>query len=41
MIIVEFLRRGRLFDRVECKNCIFRGIRYCWNECPYDIWRSP
>jgi len=24
MIVVDFLSRGRLFDRIECKNCVLR-----------------
>ena len=33
-------RRLRLFDRPECRNCVFKGGSYCWNQCPYNIWRK-
>jgi hypothetical protein len=35
-----FVTRRRLFDRLECKNCVFKGGGYCWNQCPYNIWRK-
>jgi hypothetical protein len=35
----QLVSRPRRFDRVECKNCIFKGGSYCWNQCPYNIWR--
>jgi len=34
-----FVSKPRLFDRPECKNCVFKGGSYCWNQCPYNIWR--
>ncbi|MEM3874051.1 MAG: hypothetical protein QXU45_02840 [Candidatus Bathyarchaeia archaeon] len=33
-------RKPRLFDMPECKNCEYKGSRYCWNQCPYNIWRK-
>jgi len=35
------LSKPRLFDRPECRNCVFKGVSYCWNPCPYNIWRRP
>jgi hypothetical protein len=32
--------KPRLFDAPECKGCVFKGSRYCWNECPYNVWRK-
>jgi len=26
--------KPKLFDRPECKNCIFKGGSYWWNQCP-------
>jgi hypothetical protein len=33
-------RGPRLFDRPECKNCVFKGGSYCWRQCPYNVWRK-
>ncbi|MDW8040915.1 MAG: hypothetical protein RMJ03_05790 [Nitrososphaerota archaeon] len=33
-------RRPRLFDMPECKNCEYKNSPYCWNQCPYNIWRK-
>ena len=32
--------KPRLFDGSEYKGCVFKGSRYCWNECPYNVWRK-
>ncbi|MEM3551012.1 MAG: hypothetical protein QXN87_03605 [Candidatus Bathyarchaeia archaeon] len=33
-------RKPRLFETPECKNCVYKGSRYCWSQCPYNIWRK-
>jgi len=33
-------KKPRLFDRPECRSCVFKGSSYCWNQCPYNIWRK-
>jgi hypothetical protein len=33
-------KKPRLFDGPECKGSVFKGGRYCWNECPYNVWRK-
>ncbi|MGB9684836.1 MAG: hypothetical protein ACPL1Z_07915 [Candidatus Bathyarchaeales archaeon] len=33
-------KKPRLFDLPECKNCAYKGSHYCWNQCPYNIWRK-
>lgn len=30
--------KPRFFDRSECENCVSKGGKYCWDECPYNIW---
>jgi len=25
-------RKPKLFDLLECKNCVYKGSRYCWNQ---------
>jgi len=36
----EFVGKPRLFDRPECRNCVFKGGSYCWNQCPYNVKRK-
>ena len=30
----------RIFDRLECKDCIYKSSPYCWGQCPYNIWKK-
>jgi hypothetical protein len=36
----EFVGKPRLFEKPECKNCVFKGGSYCWNQWAYYIWRG-
>jgi len=35
-----FVSKRRLFDLPECRECIYKGSSYCWNQCPYNIWKE-
>jgi len=35
-----FVSKRRLFDLPECRDCIYKGSSYCWNQCPYNIWKE-
>ena len=29
----------RHFDRIERKSCIYKESSYCWNHCPFNLWK--
>ena len=33
-------RRPRPFENAECRFCGMKGSSYCWNNCPFNIWRA-
>ena len=35
----ELVSKVKPFSRPECQGCVFKGSKYCWNECPYNTWR--
>ena len=39
LLCVDGLWVSRGFLTCLSAETVFKGSRYCWNQCPYNIWR--
>ncbi|MEM2083020.1 MAG: hypothetical protein QXV10_00725 [Nitrososphaerota archaeon] len=33
------IKKRKIFENAECKNCSLKRSSYYWKQCPYNAWR--